>query len=53
MKNYTKSVDSIDYTSDNVVEIVTRLQQLPESAALDIPAYLRRDLLKWLRQYTR
>lgn len=47
MKNYDAKSDA----SDNVVEIVALLQQLPESAALDIPAYLRRDLLKWLRLY--
>lgn len=40
---------NIELSSD-LIEIIARLQALPESAAVDIPAYLRRDLLKWLRK---
>lgn len=37
---------------NDLIEIIALLQQLPESAAVDIPAYLRRDLLKWLREHS-
>lgn len=38
--------------NDLLLEIITLLQQLHESAAVDIPAYLRRALLKWLREHS-
>lgn len=44
-KSYT-----IAGAAGDLIEIIARLQALPESAAVNIPAYLRRDLLKWLQQ---
>lgn len=45
-RNDTKSVESID----DVTEIVARLLQYQNNPA-DIPAYLRHDLLEWLRNH--
>lgn len=47
LKSYTISAD--DATS-NLIEIVARLLQYQNNPA-DIPAYLRRDLLEWLRNH--
>lgn len=46
----TKSVESVDDATSNLIEIVARLLQYPNNPA-DIPAYLRRDLLEWLRNH--
>jgi hypothetical protein len=46
----TKSVESVDDATSNVIEIVARLLQYQNNPA-DIPAYLRRDLLEWLRDH--
>lgn len=46
----TKSVESVDDVTSNLIEIVARLLQYQNNPA-DIPAYLRRDLLEWLRNH--
>ena len=49
----TKSVESVESADDatsNLIEIVARLLQYQNNPA-DIPAYLRRDLLEWLRNH--
>lgn len=46
----TKSVESVDDVTNNLIEIVARLLQYQNNPA-DIPAYLRRDLLEWLRNH--
>lgn len=46
----TKSVESVDDATSNLIEIVARLLQYQNNPA-DIPAYLRRDLLEWLRNH--
>lgn len=46
----TKSVESVDDVTDNLIEIIARLLQYQNNPA-DIPAYLRRDLLEWLRNH--
>lgn len=46
----TKSVAAIDDATSNLIEIVARLLQYQNNPA-DIPAYLRRDLLEWLRNH--
>lgn len=46
----TKSVESVDDATSNLIEIVARLLQYLNNPA-DIPAYLRRDLLEWLRNH--
>lgn len=49
-RNDTKSVESVDDVKSNLIEIVTRLLQYQNNPA-DIPAYLRHDLLEWLRNH--
>lgn len=44
----TKSVEAVDDATSNLIEIAARLLQYQNNPA-DIPAYLRRDLLEWLR----
>lgn len=46
----TKSVASVDDVTSNLIEIVARLLQYQNNPA-DIPAYLRHDLLEWLRNH--
>lgn len=46
----TKSVDSVDDVTSNLIEIVARLLQYQNNPA-DIPAYLWRDLREWLRNH--
>lgn len=46
----TKSVDSVDDVTSNLIEIVARLLQYQNNPA-DIPAYLWRDLREWLRSH--
>lgn len=46
----TKSVESVDDVTGNLIEIIARLLQYQNNPA-DIPAYLRRDLLEWLRNH--
>mgnify|MGYP001105291903 CR=1 FL=1 len=46
----TKSVESVDDVTSNLIEIVARLLQYQNNPA-DIPAYLRHDLLEWLRNH--
>ena len=48
--NDTKSVESVDDVTSNLIEIVARLLQYQNNPT-DIPAYLRRDLLEWLRNH--
>lgn len=50
IKSYTKSVESVDDVTSNLIEIATRLLQYQNNPA-DIPAYLRRGLLEWLRNH--
>lgn len=45
-----KSVESVDDVTSNLIEIVARLLQYQNNPA-DIPAYLRHDLLEWLRNH--
>lgn len=47
MRNYTIAGSAVD----DLIELIARLQALPKSAAVDIPAYLRKDLLEWLRLF--
>ena len=49
-RNDTKSVESVDAVTSNLIEIVARLLQYQNNPA-DIPAYLRHDLLEWLRNH--
>lgn len=52
-RNDTKSVESVESVDDvtgNLIEIIARLLQYQNNPA-DIPAYLRRDLLEWLRNH--
>lgn len=49
-RNDTKSVESVDDVKSNLIEIVARLLQYQNNPA-DIPAYLRHDLLEWLRNH--
>lgn len=52
-RNDTKSVESVESVDDvtgNLIEIVARLLQYQNNPA-DIPAYLRHDLLEWLRNH--
>lgn len=46
----TKSVDSVDDVTSNLIEIAARLLQYQNNPA-DIPAYLWRDLREWLRDH--
>lgn len=46
----TKSVESVDDATSNLIEIIARLLQYQNNPA-DIPAYLWRDLLEWLRNH--
>ena len=46
----TKSVESVDDATGNLIEIVARLLQYQNNPA-DIPAYLCRDLREWLRNH--
>lgn len=46
----TKSVESVDDVTNNLIEIVTRLLQYQNNPA-DIPAYMWRDLREWLRNH--
>ena len=46
----TKSVESVDDVTNNLIEIVARLLQYQNNPA-DIPAYLWRDLREWLRNH--
>lgn len=49
----TKSVESVDDVTGNLIEIIARLLQYQNNLA-DIPAYLRRDLRdlrEWLRNH--
>lgn len=48
--NDTKSVESVDDATSNLIEIVARLLQYQNNPA-DIPAYLRHNLLEWLRNH--
>lgn len=48
--NGTKSVESVADATSNLIEIVARLLQYQNNPA-DIPAYLRHDLLEWLRNH--
>lgn len=45
-----KSVESVDDVTSNLIEIIARLLQYQNNPA-DIPAYLRHDLLEWLRNH--
>lgn len=45
-----ESVESVDDVTGNLIEIVARLLQYQNNPA-DIPAYLRHDLLEWLRNH--
>lgn len=49
-RNGTKRVESVDAVASNLIEIVARLLQYQNNPA-DIPAYLRHDLLEWLRNH--
>lgn len=49
-RNDTKSVESADDVKSNLIEIVARLLQYQNNPT-DIPAYLRHDLLEWLRNH--
>lgn len=49
-RNDTKSVESVDDVKSNLIEIVARLLQYQNNPA-DIPAYLRHNLLEWLRNH--
>lgn len=49
-RNDTKSVESVDDVTSNLIEIIARLLQYQNNPA-DIPAYLRHDLLEWLRNH--
>lgn len=49
-RNDTKSVESVDAVTNNLIEIIARLLQYQNNPA-DIPAYLRHDLLEWLRNH--
>lgn len=42
--------ESVDDVTSNLIEIVARLLQYQNNPA-DIPAYLRHDLLEWLRNH--
>lgn len=46
----TKSVESVDDVTGNLIEIIVRLLQYQNNPA-DIPAYLWRDLREWLRNH--
>lgn len=46
----TKSVESVDDVTGNLIEIIARLLQYQNNPA-DIPAYLWRDLREWLRNH--
>jgi hypothetical protein len=46
----TKSVDSVDGVTSNLIEIIARLLQYKNNPA-DIPTYLWSDLREWLRQH--
>lgn len=46
----TKSVESVDAVTGNLIEIVARLLQYQNNPA-DIPVYLWRDLREWLRNH--
>lgn len=46
----TKSIESVDDVTSNLIEIVARLLQYQNNPA-DIPAYLWRDLREWLRNH--
>lgn len=46
----TKSVESFDDVTSNLIEIVARLLQYQNNPT-DIPAYLRHNLLEWLRNH--
>lgn len=46
----TKSVESVDDVTGNLIEIAARLLQYQNNPA-DIPAYLWRDLREWLRNH--
>lgn len=45
----TKSVDSVDDVTGNLIEIAARLLEYRNPA--DIPAYLLRGLREWLRSH--
>jgi hypothetical protein len=46
----TKSVDSVDAVTSNLIEVIARLLQYQNNPA-DIPTYLWSDLREWLRQH--
>lgn len=46
----TKSVESVDDVTNNLIEIAARLLQYQNNPA-DIPTYLLRDLREWLRNH--
>jgi hypothetical protein len=46
----TKSVDSVDAVTSNLIEVIARLLQYQNNPA-DIPTYLWHDLKEWLRQH--
>lgn len=46
----TKSVESVDDVTGNLIEIIARLLQYQNNPA-DIPVYLWRDLREWLRNH--
>lgn len=46
----TKSVESVDDATSNLIEIVARLLQYQNNPT-DIPVYLWRDLREWLRNH--
>lgn len=46
----TKSVESVDAVTGNLIEIIARLLQYQNNLA-DIPVYLWRDLREWLRNH--
>lgn len=50
LDNDTKSVDSVDDVTGNLIEIIARLLQY-QNNPMNIPAYLYRDLQEWLRNH--
>lgn len=50
LDNDTKSVDSVDDVTGNLIEIIARLLQY-QNNPMNIPAYLYRDLREWLRNH--
>lgn len=51
--NVTKCIDLVNGATSDAIEITARLLQLSEQEINDIPTYLRKNLLKYLRLYTK